>query len=317
MTMRSKNILFFLAVILSFCCQAQQKDKTQSWGLVSISVESLRSDPRHASELSTQAILGTPLKILGKSDEFYQVQTPDQYIAYIPDKSVVLLDHTGFEAWKADRRIIVTAPYSLVMPAPKASPHKPVCDVVAGCILQYRGATRKWYQVLLPDGRTGYLRKTEAEPFARWANRPFDMKQVEQAAIQMMGTPYLWGGMSTKASDCSGFVRVAYFAGGLILPRDASCQATCGIPVDLGNWRQEARTGDLLFIGTRPDKISHVGIYLNNGTYIHCSGRVKTNSLNPESPNFITRYHYISLSCIADAIGTRGIIPVKDHPWYF
>lgn len=312
-----KTYLLVLTFFLSFCCQAQQKDGEKSWGLVSISVESLRTEARHASELSTQAILGTPLKILGQSGEFYQVQTPDEYIAYIPDKSVTLLNDTEFEQWKTDRRIIVTVPGTLVMPGPKNTPDRPVCDVVAGCILQYRKATRKWYQVVLPDGREGYLRKNEAAPFEQWANRPFDMSYVEQTAFQMMGSPYLWGGMSTKASDCSGFVRVAYFAGGLLLPRDASQQARCGSPVSLKDWQKEARKGDLLFIGTRPDRISHVGIYLDNGMYIHCSGRVKINSLNPDSEDFIQRYHYISLCRIADAIGTEGIIPVKNHPWFF
>jgi hypothetical protein len=57
-------------------------------------------------------------------------------------------------------------------------------------------------------------------------------------------------------------------------------------------------------------------MYLNDGKFIHSSGRVKLNSMNPKDDNFID-YTYLSMSRINGEIGTKGIVKVKEHPWYF
>ena len=54
------------------------------WALVSIPVASLRTAPRHSAEMATQAVMGTPVRILEKTDNWNRVQCPDGYIAYVP-----------------------------------------------------------------------------------------------------------------------------------------------------------------------------------------------------------------------------------------
>ena len=129
----------------------------------------------------------------------------------------------------------------------------------------------------------------------------------------MMGSGYLWGGTSTKVTDCSGLVKVCYLANGIIVQRDASQQALTGQKI--AHWH-DARLGDLLFFGnSKTGRVTHVGIYLRDGRYIHCSGQVKVNSLDPASPDYL--YSPLSISRIDGQIGTRGITTVKRHPWYF
>ena len=292
-------------------------DSLKPWALVSVSVESLRSEPRHASELSTQALLGTPLKILGRSGEFYRVEMPDRYVAYVPDKSVVRCSNSQLQRWKESRRLIVTEMQTKLTDGKGPKGGMPVCDVVAGCILEVKREHRHCFEVTLPDGREGRISKEEVEPLEEWAHQEFDVDLLEQTAREMMGMPYLWGGMSAKAADCSGFVRLVYFANGILLPRDASQQARTGRTLDVERWRENARKGDLIFIGKRPGRVSHVGIYLDHGHYIHCSGRVKVNSLVAGDDDCIDDYLYLSLVRIEGEVGTEGIVWVRDHPWYF
>ena len=55
-------------------------------GVVSVSVANIRTKPDHAAEMATQAILGTPLRILKKEHGWYYVQTPDDYLGWTDDR---------------------------------------------------------------------------------------------------------------------------------------------------------------------------------------------------------------------------------------
>ncbi len=130
-----------------------------------------------------------------------------------------------------------------------------------------------------------------------------------------MGSPYLWGGASSKAMDCSGFVKLVYYTQGIILARDASQQARYGEPVDFSN-RNNLQPGDLLFFGSSAQQIKHMGIYLGNGNFIHSSGMVRINSIDPGDPKFVPARNTVAARRIINSLGTEGIVRVKDHPWY-
>lgn len=284
-------------------------------GLVTVCCASLRSDSRHAAEMMTQAILGTPLRILEQKEAWLLVQTPDNYISWIPANSVSLQNTAEWNAWKKSRRYVYIGHQGYVYEAP-CHEADIVSDIVAGSILQAGGkATRGFTPVIFPDGRKGFLRSDECCDLAQWAARPLDMAQVIQTARRMMGVTYLWGGTSVKSADCSGFVKTAYFCGGVILARDASQQVSTGEIIPTDRWK-ECQTGDLLFFGNDRGKVDHVALYLNDGRYIHASGQVKVNSLDPEAADYRPA-RFISISRIKNRIGTPGITAVKNHSWYF
>ena len=286
------------------------------WALVTISVACLRGEPRSGAELVSQAIMGTPVKVLECDGGMSRVQTPDGYIAYVTDSSLQFLSADGFAAWKKARRVVVTANLSMAYEKPEENIDAAVSDLLLGNILEYKGETAGFVQVSLPDGRTGYVKKTDVKEFSEWAEQNFDMPTIERSARRMMGTPYLWGGMSAKMADCSGFVRTAYFSNGIILQRDASQQALTGKKIDPKKWRTEAEPGDLIFIGTKSGKVTHVAMYIGNGKYIHSSGRVKINSMDKSASDFLD-YNFLSMSRIKGEVGTKGIVAVRNHEWYF
>ena len=286
------------------------------WALVTISVACLRGEPRSGAELVSQAIMGTPVKVLECDGGMARVQTPDGYIAYVTDSSLQFLSADGFAAWKKARRVVVTANLSMAYEKPVENIDAAVSDLLLGNILEYKGETAGFVQVSLPDGRTGYVKETDVKEFSEWAKQNFDMPTIERSARRMMGTPYLWGGMSAKMADCSGFVRTAYFSNGIILQRDASQQALTGKKIDPKKWRTEAEPGDLIFIGTKSGKVTHVAMYIGNGKYIHSSGRVKINSMDKSASDFLD-YNFLSMSRIKGEVGTKGIVAVRNHEWYF
>ena len=191
------------------------------------------------------------------------------------------------------------------------------------CLISYRAvfcqaagkAGKKFIPVSFPDGRTGFLKHDECRELSEWASTPVNMNKIIQTAEGMMGTTYLWGGTSVKSADCSGFVKTAYFSAGIILSRDASQQALTGDIMPAEQW-DECQTGDLLFFGNAPGKVSHVALYLNDGKYIHSSGQVKINSINARDTDYYA-IPLLGISRVVNKIGTPGITAVKRHPWYF
>lgn len=283
----------------------------EKWAMVKLSIATLRCEPKHSGEVATQALMGMPLRVMEKCGEWIRVQCPDNYIAYVPESSLIYMSQEQLDSWKRQERYIVTV-YDDQLVA-EAKGDETVSDLVLGNILTAVAKKGKWIQLSTPDGRTGWVRTSNVERFDRWAQQKLDLKKIEKTARRMMGSSYLWGGTSTKVTDCSGLVKVSYFSNGIILQRDASQQALTGKKI--ADWH-DAQLCDLLFFGnSATGRVTHVGLYLKDGKYIHCSGQVKINDLNPDSPDYL--YSPLSISRIDGMIGTKGIIYVRDHEWYF
>ena len=125
------------------------------------------------------------------------------------------------------------------------------------------------------------------KPFTALSNSAQALRDsaVSRARAQV-GKRYRFGGESPRSGfDCSGLVRYVMAAVGVGLPRTSWQQASVGLPVAKDT--SELRPGDLLTFG-RGKRVSHVGIYVGNGRYIHASskgGRVMESPLNrPPSP---------------------------------
>jgi hypothetical protein len=99
-------------------------------------------------------------------------------------------------------------------------------------------------------------------------------RQIFEETQKYLGTKYKKGGDSEAGLDCSGFVRLIYEAiFGVDLPRNASGQHKSSFFEKAS--LDSLKTGDLIFFssGSKKKRISHVGIYLANGEFIHAAMR--------------------------------------------
>jgi len=317
------NRLFIMInmVLCALSSLAALPQATDTMGLVSIPVASMRTHGAHSAEMSTQTVMGTPVAIIQTDDGWMKVTTPEGYKAWVPESSVTTKTPKEMSAWRSnDNRYVVSDLWQThAFCSPTASgPRDVVTDLVLGAIVEAvpEGKTINGrIEIQLPDGRRGWAERSSLTPIREWASQPFDAQKILTTAYSMEGSPYLWGGTSIKSADCSGLVKVSYLNNGLILKRDASQQARTGTRLDADAWR-DYQPGDLLFFGNaKKQKVTHVGIYDSNGNYVHSSGRVKRNSLDPDSPAYL--YSPLWSVRIHGNEDTEGITRAISHPWYF
>jgi cell wall-associated NlpC family hydrolase len=108
-----------------------------------------------------------------------------------------------------------------------------------------------------------------------------------RAALSQLGTPYLWGGGSPAGFDCSGLSQWSYARAGLSLPRTAQQQYDAGPAVPAGSG---LTPGDLVFFGTGPTGVDHVGIYMGNGRMVdapHTGATVRIDPVAGFTPAYV------------------------------
>jgi len=97
---------------------------------------------------------------------------------------------------------------------------------------------------------------------------------VEWRAKELLGRKYVWGATGPRTYDCSGFTQKIYRDAGIKIPRVSRDQAKVGQYVSYNNLKK----GDMVFFDTKKHpsgKVTHVGIYLGNGNFIHASSGAK------------------------------------------
>ncbi len=108
---------------------------------------------------------------------------------------------------------------------------------------------------------------------------PAKGQELAGAARALIGVPYLNGGTTPEGFDCSGFVRYVFAEFGITVPRNVRDLAAIGERVE----RDRIRPGDVIFFAIDGRTISHVGIAVSPGTFVHAPsshGRVREESLD-------------------------------------
>ncbi|HAL52924.1 MAG TPA: hydrolase, partial [Sphingobacterium sp.] len=269
-------------------------------GVIRLSVANMRTFPDNAAELTSQVLLGTQVDLLQKKSGDYRVRTPDGYIAWVPSSSIEAMDKTMLANWQQAEKVIYTAEFGKSYSEPNEKSQR-VSDLVYGDILQLKGQKNNFYEIAYPDGRLGYIKKSESLTLKNWfETRQPTAENIIASAKTMLGLPYLWGGTSVKGVDCSGFTKTSFFMNGFVIPRDASQQVLAGEKIDIldqeGHFDPEKalknlKPADLLFFAagknSNPNaRVTHVALYIGNGTFIHAAGLVRINSMLKDAANY-------------------------------
>jgi hypothetical protein len=108
-----------------------------------------------------------------------------------------------------------------------------------------------------------------------------------KTAKDFIGVPYLWGGLSADDGfDCSGLTMTVYQLNGLNLPRHSMRQFDAGTSID----KDDLQKGDLIFFAKKASsRVSHVGIYIGGGKFIHASSHGKKIRIDSLSEAYFTR----------------------------
>lgn len=251
----------------------------------------LYAEPNGSSEQISQGLLGDAAEMLTEADAFVQVRTADGYTGWV--RSRHLRPREEPDPADADPQIHPGARVVSVGTAFADVWDKPDGDrlrtkLVWGTrvtlleIVQRRNGA--FGHLLLPAGyadgslhlpfTAGYVALETLD--LSGPPKAFDGKTACELAHRFIGTPYLWGGGTPFGFDCSGFVQRIYAVMGITLPRDAYLQA--GAP--FGTFREPGamlKAGDLVFfVGPNDPRhrgITHVGMALDNASFIHAYGK--------------------------------------------
>lgn len=295
MNTEKRWLSFVLAVILcvsvlSVCASAATEIKS-GIGIVTTNALRLRSGPNMSSSTLTTAYDGDYVVVLEKSGDWYKViynlKTGYMHGDYLKvvDRENVELGYGTINAYAVNLRSKPNTSSSVVTVAHEGSKAYII------------GFNCGWYKVLY-ENQIAYVRSdlldlTEIPYENRGStNTPKYFKDgkaiasiptvnskaqtIITTAKKYLGTPYVWGGSSPSGFDCSGFVQYVLRSCGYTVGRVCSEQYKAGVSVSKSN----LQPGDLVFFqNTYTSGISHVGIYIGDGQFIHSSGSVKISDL--------------------------------------
>lgn len=247
--------------------------------LTNVSVAYMYKEPTYGCEGTSQSLLGEEVEILEEKAHWRRIKQHDAYTGWI---SKYFLTEKPRD-WDKYPKFTPKAQIAWIYQSPdlQSSTIRDMTFLSAIPVVKHADG---WVNVLLPDGQTGWMVNDPA-----FHSRDQDVEQIMETAFKFLGIQYFWGGRSPKGFDCSGFVQTVFALNGMQLPRDAYMQAELGEPVD--NDFSQWSPGDLLFFSETPDRVTHVAISLGDGDFIHASGYVRINSMNPEHKDiYIERY---------------------------
>ena len=260
----------------------------QKW-LDSMTVDEFR-DLTSSSRTQTQALYGTKVYITGRNDTWCQLVVTGQ-----PSPS----NDLGYPGWVPCSQVTTdagkyghlqeTRPFALVKKGPTvglyrdASLKHKIMDVSFDTRLPEVGRTGKAIRVAVPGG-SAYLSSDDAKVYKKASDIPYPTGEdlVETGKI-FLGRPYLWGGTSGYAFDCSGFTHTIYDSHGITIGRDAGPQAYFtghGKPVE----REDLQAGDLIFYAsnlTDATSIYHVAMFAGDGNMLEAYAAGTPTRLTP------------------------------------
>ena len=230
------------------------------------SVVPVRAEAAESSEQLTQLLFAETVDILDEKPRWIRIKNDtDGQIGWVDFKMLTKLSDSECKlVAKANKSALVVMPMAYAV----SENNGQTIPLTAGtCLPDYKDGR---FEILGVGFRIDPSMVTKDIP-------EMTKEQIQNTVRFFLNIPYLWGGKNALGMDCSGFTQTIHSLFGHQLLRNASEQATQGVPVES---LKNAHAGDLAFFDHEDGKISHVGLLLDSERVIHCSGRVKVEKID-------------------------------------
>ena len=224
------------------------------YGICPLSIVPLRTEPKNASEQTSQLLYGEFFSILNKQKSWSKIQnTSDGYEGWVNNKHFKFIEKSIFQKLQATNKRYSTELVDFIWKDDNILFPTPIGSLISSAqILGHRFEGKK-----MVDTK--------------------QKKNLVSTALHYLNSPYMWGGKSPFGIDCSGLVQCVYQLHGVQLPRDAYLQAEFGETL---GFIDESEPGDLAFFDDDEGKITHVGIIMTDYHIIHAFGKVRIDRLD-------------------------------------
>ncbi len=305
--------IFLLSSTLIFPASAASRSLKNGVGFVTASSLRLRASASTSSATLALAPKNEVVILLEKSGSWYKV-------LYNLQEGYMHADHLDtFTVKNAELGYGKVNGSAVNMRSGPGTGYKAVGQSKSGDMAYIIGFNKQWYKVIWNDKicyiRSDYLDLTEA-PYENKANPKSPVffqggkstgtavsvsafqnspnyldgkaRQIIATAKKYIGVPYLWAGTTPKGFDCSGYTQYVFKQNGISLSRTTTTQYKEGTYVR----RSNLQPGDLVFFeNTYREGISHVGIYIGDGNFIHASSSKGVTITPLSNPYWDARYY--------------------------
>ncbi|MEC3874545.1 C40 family peptidase [Chryseobacterium salviniae] len=212
-------------------------------GICIVTVAPVRAESSDKAEIVTEILFGESADILEVNKNW----------------TLIKMHYDGYEGWMDTKQL------------------RPVTEEELAA-RKVTVVTEDFSSVMMNDGKTLLSMGSEVEFPVVASRRSHNVREsIALTAKEFLNVPYLWGGKSFFAVDCSGFTQLVFKVHNIKLPRDTSQQVGVGESL---TFVEESQPGDLAFFENPEGKIVHVGIMLDNQKIIHASGKVRIDTLD-------------------------------------
>jgi cell wall-associated NlpC family hydrolase len=229
------------------------------FGICNLAIIPIRAEASDRSEQVSQLLFGEHFKIIELTAKWAQVELAyDGYIGWIDTKQFQSISSEDYAYLNETASILNADLIEYIV-----TPNNQLTPIPLGASLSFLENESINTANYSFDGTKVGGTKSKTE--------------ILKTAFMYLNAPYLWGGKTPFGIDCSGFTQMVYKLNGYHLLRDASQQASQGIPL---SFIEESEPGDLAFFDNEEGNIIHVGIMMENNYIIHASGKVRIDRLD-------------------------------------